>query len=316
VAIMALDSHAKRFLDMVASARVPDMLQLTPLEMRQTFLSLARMVDAKDIPIGKIENSEIPGPAGRLKIRVYTPVEADAEQMAGLVFFHGGGGVFCNLETHEGFCRMLANESGCRIVSVDFRLAPEHKFPAGVEDCYAATKWVVDHAAELNIDRNRIAIAGDSAGGNLAAVVCQLAATTRGPKLALQILFCPITDVSIVTDSRRLFADGYFLTTAMLEWALKHYCPVDVDFSDPRLSPLRATDLSSLPPAHIHTAEFDPLRDEGKAYAKRLQRAGVKVHYTCHSGMIHHFYAMAAVIPQARVAIKSAGAAIKIALLR
>jgi acetyl esterase len=311
---LVLDPQAKRFLAMVKASGLPDLSQLTPSEMRKAFLSLANMVDAKNVAIGSIENAEVPGPAGPLKIRIYTPVEAGAEPLAGLIFFHGGAGVFCDLDTHDGFCRMLSNASGCRIVSLDFRLAPEHKFPAGVEDCYAATKWLWEHAADLKIDQARIAVAGDSAGGNLAAVVCQLAARSGGPKLALQVLFCPVIDLSIETESRRLYADGYFLSSSMLEWALNHYCPFDKDFSDPRLSPLRSADLSHLPPAHIHTAEFDPLRDEGKAYADRLKLAGVDVCYTCHPGMIHHFYAMVGVIPRAASAIKAAGEAIKKAL--
>jgi acetyl esterase len=311
---MALDPYVKRILDMVAAAGVPKTSQLTPEEIRRAFFDLAEMVDAKDVPIGKIESRELPGSAGPLKARVYTPVAALAQSLAGLIYFHGGGGVFCNLDTHDGFCRLLANESGCRLVSVDYRLAPEHRFPAAVEDAYAATRWVADHALQLKIDPNRIAIAGDSAGGNLAAVVCQLAKQKRGPDLALQVLFCPVTDLSGETESRRAYAEGYFLNKELLEWTLMHYCGPDADFSDPLLSPLRSADLSNLPPAHIHTAEFDLLRDEGKAYADRLAHAGVKVCYSCHLGMIHHFYAMAAVIPYARIAIRSAGAAIRNAL--
>jgi acetyl esterase/lipase len=307
---MRLDPHVKGLLDMIAAAGRPKTWQLTPPEARQAFLVLAQLTDAKDVPIGKIENGELPGPAGLLPYRIYTPVAPAAGPLPGLVYFHGGGFVIGNLETHEGFCRMLANESGCRVISVDYRLAPEHKFPAAVEDAFAATQWVAEHAGRLGIDPNRIAVGGDSAGGNLAALVCQLAKRAGGPKLALQILFCAATDLTAETESHRAFAEGYLLEKASIRWFMDQYCPPQ-DLSDPRASPLRAADLAGLPPAHIHTAALDPLRDEGKAYADRLERSGVKVRYTCHEGMIHHFYGMAGAIPYARTAIKEAGAAIK-----
>jgi len=309
-----LDRHAKRLLDMFAAAGTPEVSRLAPREMRQAFFRLAQMVDTKDVLVEKVEDRELPGPAGPLSIRIYTPLKPDGETLPGLIYFHGGGGVLGSLDTHDGVCRMLANESGCRIVSVAYRLAPEHKFPAAVEDSYAATKWVAEHAEELGIDPNRLAVGGDSVGGSFAAVVCQRARQAAGPYLTLQVLFCPTMDMSIETSSRCAFAEGYFLDRATLDWTLKHYCPPDIDLEDPRISPLRATNFAGLPPAHIHTAEFDPLRDEGEAYAKVLERAGVTVHYTCHEGMIHNFYCMSGAIPYARVAIRAAGLAIKVAL--
>lgn len=311
---MPLDPHVKSLLNILVAAGVPEASQLTPLEMRERFIRLAELVDAKDVPIGKIEHGTLPGPAGPIQIRIYTPRNPHARQLAGLIYFHGGCGVFGNLDTHDGICRMLANESDCRVIAVEYRLAPEHPFPAAVEDSYAATRWVARHALELGIDRDRIAIGGDSAGGNLAAVVCQLVKQTAEFDLALQVLLYPAMNVNVETESRRAFGQGYFLDNATLDWALKYYGPTQIDLKDPRLCPLHATDLSGLPPAHIHTAEFDPLRDEGKAYADRLERAGVKVRYTCHQGMIHHFYAMAGVIPYARAAINATGIAIKDAL--
>ena len=197
---MPLDPHVKRFLRMLAAGGIPEVSELTPAKMRRAILRLAQAVDVKDIPIGKRENRELPGLSGPLRVRIYIPASIKTGKSAGLVYFHGGAGVFCNIETHEGLCRMLANESGCRVISVDYRLAPEHKFPAAVEDSYFATKWVSEHALELDIDPDRIAIGGDSAGGTLAAVVCQLAKQTGGPSLALQVLFCPVTDVSADTD--------------------------------------------------------------------------------------------------------------------
>jgi acetyl esterase len=187
---------------------------------------------------------------------------------------------------------MLANESCCRAISIDYRLEPEHRFPAGVEDAYAATAWAATNASKLGIDPTRIAVAGDSAGGNLAAIVCQIA-KNKGPRLALQVLFCPVADFAADNQSRRDFAFGYFLERPLMEWTATHYLPPNVDLKDPRLSPLWAADLSGLPPAHIHTAGFDPLRDEERAYADALERAGAKVRYVCHEQMIHNFYAMA-----------------------
>jgi acetyl esterase/lipase len=182
-----------------------------------------------------------------------------------------------------------------------------------VEDAFAATKWVAAKASDIGVDPTRIVVAGDSAGGNLAAIVCQQA-KTEGPKIALQVLFCPVVDIGAETQSRLDFAEGYFLERPLMTWAGGHYLPSGVDLTDPRLSPLRATDLSGLPPTHIHTAGYDPLRDEAKDYADALERAGVKVRYTCHEHMIHHFYAMAAAIPYAKMALEAAGAEIRAAL--
>ncbi len=309
---MQLDPHVRGLLDMMAASGRPKMWEVTPIEARKMALELAQMVDAKEA-IGRSENGALPGPAGPLPFRIYTPVAPTAEPLAGIVYFHGGAWVFGDLDTHDGMCRMLANESGCRVVSIDYRLAPEHKFPAAVEDAYAATQWVASNALEFGIDPARIAVAGDSAGGNLAAVVCQQA-KTAGPRLALQVLFCPVTDIGAENQSRREFAEGYFLEQPLMHWAGAHYLPASVDIKNSRLSPLRAVDFSGLPPAHIHTAGFDPLRDEGKAYADALERAGVKVHYTCHDSMIHHFYGMADAISYTKTAMKAVGANIKSAL--
>lgn len=310
---MPLNPHVKRLLDMVVAAGVPDVSRLTPTEMRQAVIGLSQMLDVKDVPVGAIENREIPGPAGPIAVRIYSPVDLGGP-LPGLIYFHGGGFVFGSIDTHEGFCRMLANGSKARVISVDYRLAPEHRFPAAVEDSYAATSWIAEHAQELNIDPDRLGIGGDSAGGNLTAVVCQMAVQSGKPKLALQVLFCPAMDTCIETPSRKSYADGYFLTDATLNWTFDHYRPTNLDFNDPRIFPLRATSFSGIPPAQIHTAEFDPLRDEGRIYADRLQQAGVPVVYICHPGMIHHFYCMAGAIPAARAVINAASEAIQKAL--
>jgi acetyl esterase len=310
---MSLDPHAKRLLNMLAAGR-SDVSRLSPDDMRQTISKLAQAVDAKNVPIGASEDREIPGPLGDIPLRIYTPATISAGTLPALIYFHGGAGVFCSIETHEGLCRALTNESGCRVISVGYRLAPEHKFPAAIDDAYAATEWVFAHVGGLGIDPKRVAVGGDSAGATLAAVVCQLARQMTGPGIALQLLLCPVTDVGLSSPSRLTFSEGYFFDAATLNWALGHYLTADAKISDPRLSPLRATDLRDLPPAHIHTAEFDPFLDDGKAYADALERARVPVAYTCHLGMIHHFYCMAGAIPNARVAFKGIGESIKAAL--
>jgi acetyl esterase len=311
---MPLDRHAKRFLDMVAMGAVPDGGELTPQGMRDAMLRLARTVDAKNVPMGRIENRALPSPGGPLPVRIYTPADIGDSESAGIVYFHGGAGVFCSIETHDGVCRMLANASGCRVISVEYRLAPEHPFPAAVEDSYFATQWVAENARHIGIDRRRIAVGGDSAGGTLAAVVTQMARNARGPDIALQVLICPVTDLSAESESRKAYAQGYFLGRRTLEWAATQYCPPGAELRDPRISPLRAADFSGLPPAHIHTARYDPMLDEGRAYADALSDAGVSVRYICHEGMIHHFYAMAGAIPYARVAIAAVGASVREAL--
>jgi acetyl esterase len=327
---MPLDRHAKRFLDMVAVGKT-DAAPLSPEAMRQAFNTLAQAVDAKNAPIGACENRDIPGPAGAIPLRIYTPatdaaagallVGPPAGPLPALIFFHGGAGVFCSIDTHDGLCRILANESGCRVISVGYRLAPENKFPAAIDDACAATAWVFAQCDGLGIDPGRIGVAGDSAGATLAAVVCHQARRTtgagvtgvgvKGLAIALQVLICPVMDPGLDSPSRRAFSQGYFFDMATLDWALGHYLPAGMDLSDPRVSPLRADDLGALPPAYIHTAEFDPFRDEGEAYAAALKRARVPVAYTCHEGMIHHFYCMSGAIPNARGAIQGIGSAVR-----
>jgi acetyl esterase len=306
---MQLDTHVRNLL--FACSGQPKLWDLPPTEARKMVLALTPMVEGRE-PISKIENGSLPGPSGSVPFRIYTPGVAGAEPLPCIVYFHGGAWLFGNLDTHDCMCRMLANASDCRVISVDYRLAPEHKFPAGLEDAYAATQWVAANASNIGIDPARIVVAGDSAGGNLAAVVCQQA-KAAGPKIALQVLFCPVVDIGAETGSRMDFAEGYFLERDLMMWAGAHYLPAGVDINDPRLSPLHAT-LSGLPPAHIHTAGFDLLRDEAKAYAEALERAGGEVRYTCHKHMIHHFYAMAGAIPYAKTALESAGADIRATL--
>jgi acetyl esterase/lipase len=310
---MPLDRHAKRLLEMIAAGKGDTGTELTPESMRRSMTRLAEAADVRSVPIGGIEDHEVSGPGGPIRIRIYTPCDVDAGLLPCIVYFHGGTGVFCGIGTHDGLCRLLASSSGCKVISSDYRLAPEHPFPAAIEDGAYVTHWVAEHAADLEVDPERLVVAGDSAGGTIAAVICQLATLGGGPRIALQALLCPVTDLAEEAESRRAFAEGFFIERSTLEWAKSMYC-AGTDLTDPRISPLRAKSLVGLPPAHVHTAEFDPMRDEGEAYAKALAAAGVPVRYTCHAGLIHHFYCMAGAIPTGRAALASVGAAIRNAL--
>jgi acetyl esterase len=311
---MPLDPHAKKLLEMLNAAGAADVSRMAPDEMREGFERLAAMVGVNGVAVDAAEDRALPGPGGPIPVRVYAPKGSGAAALPGLIYFHGGGGVFGSIDSHDSLCRALANVGACRVVSVGYRLAPEHRFPAAVEDAFAATCRIAGQARDFGIDPRRLAVGGDSIGGGLAAVVCRMARDGGGPAIALQVLLCPAVDLSRNSDTRSEFATGYFLNQATIDWTLAHYCAPGTDLSDPRISPLLAADLSRLPPAQVHTAEFDPLRSEGKAYADRLQDAGVAVRHTCHAGMIHHFYAMGAVIPYARTALAAAGAEIRKAL--
>jgi acetyl esterase len=289
---MPVDPQVQAYLDQMASLNAPPIHTLTP-EMVREGIRMQLEMFSSDEPIAHIENRTIPGPAGQIPVRVYTP--SGSGPFPVLVFFHGGGWVICNLDTHDGFCRSLANGTGCVVVSVDYRLAPEHKFPAAPEDCYAATEWVASHAAEVNGDASRIAVGGDSAGGNLASVVSQMARDKGGPALVFQLLVYPGTDFQMKSASIEENAEGYFLTKADMLWFRDHYLNSDADKDSPLASPMRAASLKGLPPALVITAQYDPLRDEGEAYGHKLQEAGVPVKISRYDGMIHGFVSMGAV---------------------
>jgi acetyl esterase len=303
---MPLDPHARRFLDRLA-ASAPRASASLGVEERRSALEQLLGLSGRE-PVAGVAEAAIPVASGSLPIRIYTPQGVSASaQLPGLVFFHGGGLVAGSLESHDAICRSLANATGWRLISVGYRLAPEAPFPAAVEDAWAATQWVAGHAAELGIDSDRMGVCGDSAGATLAAVVCQAAASRGAPRLAVQILLCPILDHAGETDSRRALAEGYFVDRGTLAHDLSHYLGSGDDRADPRISPLRAQSFAGLPPTCIHTAEFDPLRDEGELYARRLTQAGVKASYRCHAGMIHLFYGLRALIPSAAAAYESIG---------
>jgi len=304
---MPLDPRAKRFLDRLAALSPPSVLALSVSERRAGLQQLLSFCGPQE-QVRKIETLSLPGQSRALEVRVYTPAQDAATPLPALIYFHGGGLVAGSLDTHDCICRSLSNASGCVLFSVDYRLAPEHPFPAAVADGCLATHWICKHAAELGIDPQRVGICGDSAGATLAAVVCQAVVASGETRIALQFLLCPILDFCANTDSRRDFADGYLVDRATLEHDLKHYLGPDASPADPRVSPLRVADVSALPPTCIHTAEFDPLRDEGAVYAQRLRGAGVKTTYRCHAGMIHLFYGLGALIPYATTAYQLMGA--------
>jgi acetyl esterase len=292
---MPLDPKAKALIDMMAQMPLPPWSELSAATFRA-------MMDAgrfppPDLPLAEIVNTTIPGPAGPIGARIYR-ASLEPNQPV-IVYFHGGGFVIGNLDSHDGTCRRLSHGIGCTVVSVDYRLAPEHVYPAAVDDSYAATKWVAEHADFLKIDAARIAVAGDSAGGNLAAVVAIIARDRGGPALCHQLLTYPVTDMAFKSESYTSNGTGYFLTKDMMAWFGLQYVPSGHDIEDPLLSPLYHKNLSGLPPATVITAEYDPLRDEGEAYAKKLQDAGVPTKLIRYDGVFHGFFSMNGAVDQA-----------------
>lgn len=301
---MSLHPQVQALLQQFASLGTPPLSCQTPKEARQR-----PRLPVVGEPVAFVENSQIPGPGGPLPIRIYRPNQRTPLPV--LVYAHGGGWVLNDLDTHDHVCRALANAAECAVVSVDYRLAPEHKFPAAAEDVYAAIDWVATHAASIGADRKRIAIGGDSSGGNLAAVAALMSRDRGGPALRYQLLVYPITDYSFDTRSYQEFAEGYYLTRDNMIWFWQHYLADEADGAHPYASPLRAADLSSLPPALVITAQYDPLRDEGEAYARRLSEAGVEVALRRYEGMIHAFFGNAPKLDAGKEAIQEAACHLK-----
>jgi acetyl esterase len=262
-------------------------------------------------PVAEVRDLTIPGPAGALPVRVYRP--AGPGPWPVLVYFFGGGWSLGTLDTSDGICRTLANLAQCVTVAVGYRLAPEHKFPAAVHDCYAGTAWVAAHAAELGADAARLAVGGDSSGGNLAAAVTLLARDRSGPAIAHQLLVYPNTDYQSGTASMRELDDPHFFNPKSVEWYWGLYLAEPGDGADPLASPLRSADLSGLPPATVITAEYDPLRDEGELYAARLRQEGVPAEVTRYDGMMHGFFTMVGTLDVARKAAEQAAARLRAA---
>ena len=309
---MALDPQAKALLDQFGAIG-QSISSMSVADARRAMEVLSSMRGELP-PIGAVADRRIPGPAGEIPVRVYTPTGSAPFPL--LVFFHGGGWVLGGIETHDGICRELASGAGCVVMSVDYRLAPEHKFPAAADDCYAATQWAAAHAADLGADAKRVAIGGDSAGGNLTAVVAQMARDKDGPPLVFQLLIYPVTVAAFDTPSYRDNAEGYLLTAGDMRWFWDHYLKNAVDGENPYASPLRAKSLKGLPPALVVTAEFDPLRDEGEQYARRLEEAGVPTRLSRYDGMIHGFFGMSQMIDKAKAAVKEASSNLRLAFAR
>lgn len=304
---MPLDPQARAILTKLSL--YPPTHASTPAQARE-FLR-AMLITGKVEPVAHSEDRLIPGPAGDIPIRIYAPGGNDPLPI--LVFFHGGGMVIGDLDTYDGLCRSLTNKAGCLVISVHYRLAPEHKFPAAPEDCDAATRWIAAHASELNGDASRIAVGGDSAGGTLATIIAQMARDRGGPQLIFQLLVYPITDFRGTTRSMMENAEGYGLTRKDVHWYINHYLNDEEEKTNPLVSPLLASDLSDLPPALVITAEFDPLRDEGELYAERLLEAGVSVRISRYHGMIHGFLTMASFLDQGQQAVAECAAALRAA---
>jgi acetyl esterase len=274
----------------------------------------AAIVTGPPRPMARLEEMTVAGAAGELPARLYVALDSPRPPQPLLVYFHGGGWVIGDLDTHDGVCRFLAEHGGCRVLSVDYRLAPEHPFPQPVEDAVAAFAWVHENAAALGADPARIAVGGDSAGGNLATAVCLQMRDAGGPLPALQLLLYPVTDAVGGQASRDTFAKGFLLTREDMVWFESHYIPDRVDGKDPRASMMRANDVSGLPPAYIATAGFDPLRDEAETYAERMREAGVPVVLQRHAGLIHGFGNLTAVCPSARAAMHEVAGALRMSL--
>jgi acetyl esterase len=286
------------------AARATPLYEMTLAEARAADLADIRAGGGDAEPVHHVTDRTFPGPEGELPVRIYRP-DLDGP-LATLVYFFGGGWTLGSIETSDGVCRALANAAGCQVVTPGYRLAPEHPFPAAVHDCLAAAAWVADNAAELGADRNRIAVGGDSAGGNLAAVVSLRARDLGGPALAAQLLVYPNTCYHADTESLRDNDDRYMFNQHSVDWYWRNYLSTPQDGRDPLVSPLLAADLAGLPPALVITAEYDPLCDEGEAYANRLRDAGVPVELTRYDGMAHGFFTMSGVLDGARQAVAQA----------
>ncbi len=307
---MVLHSQVKQLLEMMESRGAPPLEEQPLLQARQSFVEMSRQLNTPE-QVASVEDRNIPGYQKEITVRIYRP-EAYGTLPA-LIYFHGGGWVVGNLDSHDALCRSLANQAECVVVSVDYSLAPEHKFPVAVEDAYLATQWVFEHAGELGIDPGRIAVGGDSAGGNLATVVCHLSRVRKTPDIIYQLLFYPSTGFSR-TESYEKYREGYFLTESTMRWFRDQYFNSLEDLNNPLAAPilLSEAELAAMPPALIITAEYDPLRDGGKEYADRLKQAGVDVKYVCYPGMIHGFMSMCEAIEDGKKAIQEAARACKI----
>jgi acetyl esterase len=309
---MILDPDAARVLQMVRDAGRPALETLTPAEARVAYSAARAVMQPEPQPVAEVRALKALGPHGEVPLRLYVPAGAAAgAAQPGLVYFHGGGWVIGDLDSHDGVCRHLANASQCRVVSVDYRMAPEYTFPAAFDDSVAATRFVFENAASLGIDPARVAVGGDSAGGNLAAAVALHSAQGELPKLAFQLLIYPVVDLAMTFDSYKRVTEGVLLTAASMRWFIDIYLNAPAERIDWRASPIRAADVSGTPPAFVLTVAHDPLCDEGIAYAKRLQQEGVRVMHTHLSDQIHGFLTMGRIIRAAGLVTDAMGALLR-----
>jgi acetyl esterase len=303
---MPLHPQIRAMLDQAAAAGIPPYHQLPVETCRQLFSRSFAAIPPSQQKIHGSRDVSIPGPGGPLPLRIYHP--EGAGPFPALVYFHGGGWVVGDLDAFDSLCRELCGMVGCVVVSVDYRLAPEHKFPAAIDDCLAATRWVAAHAAELGVDPQRVAVGGDSAGGNLAAVTALRVRDEGGPALCAQLLIYPATDHADKTSGSMVDnARGYGLTHADMLWFAGHYVRSAADVDNPHVNPMRAPSLARLPPALVITAEYDPLRDEGEAFAGALRRAGVPTQLTRYDGANHGFFSRFGLFDLGRAAVAEAG---------
>jgi acetyl esterase len=286
----------------------------TPQQAREENLEAAPVVTGPRRPMQEVAALSIPGPGGAMPAHLYVPPGAPGEPGPLVVYYHGGGWVIGDLVTHDSVCRFVAAHTGLRVLSVEYRLAPEHPFPAPVEDAVAAFAWAAENAEALGVDPDRIAVAGDSAGGNLSAAVCLHARDHGGARPAMQLLLYPATDALGELPSRETFAEGFLLTKGDMAWFEGHYLPEGCDADDPRVSMMRARDLADLPPAYVATAGFDPLRDEGEAYARRMREAGTRVALRRFPGLIHGFANLTAISASSRAAMLEVVGALRMGL--
>lgn len=316
VAASTPDAQMKAVLDELAAFDAPPLEQLSPENARNAPTAadavmgvLAKQGKPAIEKVGDISHQLIPGLDGDLLARVYQPQGQGPFPV--LVYFHGGGWVIANLDTYDSSCRSLSNAANCIVVSVAYRQAPEHKFPAAAEDAYAATQWVIKNAAQLKGDPKRVAVGGESAGGNLAAVTCLMARDRRGSMPVYQMLIYPVVNYAFNTPSYQENANAKPLSKAGMQWFWSHYLNNESDGNNPYASPLRAENLKGLPPATVITADIDPLRSEGEAYAKRLQEAGSTVRATNYTNVTHEFFGMGAVVGKAKQAVGEAAAGLR-----
>ena len=309
---MTLDPQARAFLDLADRSGRPLFETLTPPEARALYDETAAIAGGEAPEVFRVEDAVAEGALGPIPLRVYTPHDPHGEALPALIYLHGGGFVFGSRDSHDTPCRHLARSAECLVVSVDYRMAPEHPFPHPVEDCWAAVTWIADKAGSIGGRSDRIAIGGDSAGGNLAAVMCLLARDRGGPDFAHQLLIYPATDLSRGFPSHDELADGYRLTKPLVDWFMNHYFSGDEkNMAHELASPLFAEDLSRLPPAHVITAGYDPLKDEGFAYYEKLLEAGVTAKHVHYPGMIHGFISMGGFIDTGIECLRTCGAEVK-----